>query len=391
MNSSKLLAIKNAKVVHERGIIWDGVIVIENDRIKAYGKSKDIEIPEGAEIIDAEGAYVGPGFVDIHVHGGGGYSTSQQPIEASEYFLSHGTTTLLPTLAYNMPKETFFSAIETVVAAIGKARTVRGMYLEGPYTNANYGSHSYMNEWRGEILEEDYKRMVDAAGKYATVWTIAPERVSEGLLGFLKYAREVNPNTIFAVGHSEAFPSEIRALGKYRPKIQTHSMNATGRKNEKGHGLRYFGPDEYCFKENDVYCEMISDSLGIHVNTEMQELLIHTKGVDKVVLISDCTTHSHPVPEKYAGVTDLNFDAKGGIAGSKITLDQACRNVMAHTNVGICQAFLMASTNPAKAVGLYDELGAIDIDKRADLVFVDDTFKVKRVILGGETVEKINL
>ena len=72
-------AIVNAKVVHERGIIWDGVILISEDKIVSYGKRAEISIPEKAEIIDAEGAYVGPGFVDIHVHGGGGHQTSLEP------------------------------------------------------------------------------------------------------------------------------------------------------------------------------------------------------------------------------------------------------------------------------------------------------------------------
>ena len=72
-----------------------------------------------------------------------------------------------------------------------------------------------------------------------------------------------------------------------------------------------------------------------------------------------------------------------GIAGSKMTMEQACRNIMTHTNCGIAQAFIMASRNPARAVGLGDELGSIEIDKRADLVFVDDMFNIKEVMLGG--------
>ena len=86
----------------------------------------------------------------------------------------------------------------------------------------------------------------------------------------------------------------------------------------------------------------------------------------------------------YAHVTDINFDAFGGIAGSKLTMDKACKNVMAHTNCGICEAFLMASRNPARAVGLDDEIGTIEVGKTADLVIVNDRFEVKKVILGGE-------
>ena len=203
---------------------------------------------------------------------------------------------------------------------------------------------------------------------------------------FLEYARKVNPDVIFALGHTEATPDQVRSIGsKYAPSIMTHCTNATGRKPTYG-GTRDFGPDEYCFKETDMYAEMISDSCGIHVHPEMQQLLIHTKGVDKVVLISDSTVHDDPVPPEFAHVTDLNFDSRGGISGSKITLDQACRNVMKSTNCGIAQAFLMASTNPAKAIRMYDEIGSIRVGKRADLVIVDDMFNVQKVMLEGEWV-----
>ena len=142
-----------------------------------------------------------------------------------------------------------------------------------------------------------------------------------------------------------------------------------------------------------MYAELISDSLGIHVDPELQMLLVHTKGIGKVVLITDSTVYNNPVPEKYSYLTDpdINFDSFGGIAGSKLTLDRACRNFMQSTNCGIAQAFLAASTNPAKAVGLYDEVGSIDIGKLADLVFVDDMFAVKAVMLQGEFVEEINM
>ena len=382
----KITAIKNAKVVHERGIIYDGVILICDGRILNYGKASETEIPEDAEVIDALGAYVGPGFVDIHVHGGDGHSSTYDTVEACDFFLSHGTTTLLATTAYNMDFDTFIGGIKSAREAKSHARTMRGLYLEGPYTNANYGSHSYLNSWRGDIIPEQFKALVDAAGEDAVVWTIAPERANEGLIPFLEYARKVNPSVRFSLGHSEALPREIRALGKYKPTIQTHSMNATGRVGEPKGGLRCVGPDEYAFREPDMFCELISDSLGIHVDPELQQMLIHIKGVHKVCLITDSTVHRNSVPEEFAHVTDLNFDARGGIAGSRLTMDAACRNVMSHTSCGICEAFLMASTNPAKAVGFYDELGSIDIGKRADLVFVDDVFNVKRVILGGETV-----
>ena len=280
-----------------------------------------------------------------------------------------------------MDRQTLLQAIETIKSGMKNAPTIKGIYMEGPYTNPCYGSHADTNPWRGGVEERDFKSLVDACGEAVKVWTVAPER--EDLLPFLAYARKVNPHVVISVGHSEATPMQIRALGKYRPTLMTHCMNATGRQNEV-RGLRGYGPDEYCFKEPDMYAELISDSCAVHVHPEMQQLLLHTKGVHRTVLVTDSTVHNNPTPEKYAHVQDLNFDPNGGLAGSKLTMDMACRNIMAHTNCGIAQAFLMASTNPARVVGMDDEIGSIEQGKVADLVFVDDRFTVKNVMLAGE-------
>ena len=382
--------IENAKVVLERGIIYGGVIVISDDTITAFGKREEVEIPDGAEMIDAKGAYVGPGFVDIHVHGGNGYNSADNPEKMAEYFLSHGETSMLLTSTgvTRKPVEGIVENIEKIKAAAKTHGNIKGIYMEGPFFNPNYGANKHLNVWGNrQIVEEDYKPLVDAGGTDIRVWMVAPERVCEGLLPFLEYAREVNPDVKFAVGHSEAHPTEIRALGKYKPSILTHAMNATGRKGEVANrGIRSVGPDEYCLCEPDMYAELISDSLGTHVPTELQRVILRAKGVDKVVLITDSTSYNNPPPERYAHVTDINFDDRGGVAGSRLTMDKACRNIMTHTGCGIAEAFMMASTNPARAVGLYDEIGSIEVGKRADLVLVDDVFNVKKVILEGEIV-----
>lgn len=377
-------AIVNGQIVTETGIIWDGVILLSGDTILKVGKASEVTIPDGVPKIDANGAYVGPGFVDIHVHAGGAYDLCFEPIQAAEYFLCHGTTTLLATTSYNMPYNTFLDAIRSVKTAMEKTPVIKGLYLEGPYMNPKYGARADLNPWRGPIDETQFHALVDEAGEDAKVWAIAPER--EGIISFLEYARKVNPEVVFAVGHSEATPAQIRALGKYKPTLQTHSTNATGRLPVPG-GTRGIGPDEYCFCEPDVYTELISDSCAVHVSAEMQQLLLHNKGVHRVVLITDSTSPANENPPELAHVTDLNFDHLGGLSGSRMTMEQACRNIMQSSNCGIAQAFLMASTNPAKVIGLGDEIGSIAPGKKADLVFVDDKFCVKSVILGGKRCE----
>ena len=255
--------------------------------------------------------------------------------------------------------------------------------MEGPYMNPKYGASAEKNRWKGEIKEEDYKALVDKAGGDVRVWAVAPER--EGLEPFMAYAETVNNNVVFAVGHSEATPDEVRALKKYGIKIQTHCMNATGRKLDKG-GVRGVGPDEACLLDDDMYAEIIVDSLAIHVKPDMQKLIVKVKGKDKVILISDSFVSEIDNPEEYKNVTDLSFDANGGLCGSKLTLDAAVRNFIKHTGCSISDAFLAASTNPAKAVGMFDKIGSLEKGKIADIVIVDKDINVKKTILKGMAV-----
>ncbi len=379
----KYKAIINANVVTPDGILYDGTIVIQNDRISDIIKN-NADIPDNAEIIDAKGAYIGPGFVDIHVHGDSGTNTYDASAGAVDHFIRHGTTTLLATPDYSQNFSELMNAIENAKKAAHKSRVIKGIYMEGPYTNPNYGAGADKNPWRNGITQQEYTALVDACGTDVKVWTIAPE--VEGVKEFLAYAKKVNPEVVFAIGHSEATTAQILALGKYRPMLLTHAMNATGRHSALP-GTRSYGPDEYCFSQPDMYAELISDSCGIHVNSDLQRMLLQIKGVDKVVLITDSNVVESPSPECFSHITDLNFDHNGNLDGSLLTMDLACKNIMSHTNCGIAQAFIMASLNPAKVIGLDDQIGSIEKGKIADLVFVDDKLNVLGVMLEGELKE----
>ena len=379
-----MVYIHNAKVVLETGILFDGAIMLDGDRIAAVGERREIEIPEGAQMLDAGGAYVGPGFVDIHVHGGNGHMFDAEPLEAAEHFLKNGETTVLATLYYNLSKEGFLDSIKKVQAAMaagGAGEIIAGIYMEGPYMNPKFGAMPEKNKWKGTIAEEAYKEVVDTVGTDAFIWSVAPER--EGIEEFVKYAGKVNPHAVFAVGHSEATPAQVRKMKRYGLCLQTHCMDATGNYSEWV-GTRGAGPDEACLTDPDMYAELICDSGAVHVNKDLINLIVRTKGVDKVVLITDSFVSDLPAPEKLKHITDLIFDENCWLSGSKLTMNVACRNIMAHTNCGIAQAFLMASRNPARVIGLDHAIGTIEEGKLANLVFVDDVFNVKQVMLGGK-------
>ena len=101
--------IVNANIVLENGILWDGTLVIKDGMIADFGKGSDIPVPADADVIDAKGLYVGPGFVDIHVHAGGDHLTYVEPLEAAAYYLDRGTTTLMASPSDTLPSANNFT------------------------------------------------------------------------------------------------------------------------------------------------------------------------------------------------------------------------------------------------------------------------------------------
>ena len=189
----------------------------------------------------------------------------------------------------------------------------------------------------------------------------------------------------FAVGHSEASPQQIEQLMPYGLCIGTHHTNATG-DLPKYPECRGVCVDETVNYNRDIYAELICDSRGIHVDPYMLRLIRKIKGEDRIILISDSCVFDGPVPPGYEGVTDINFDYAGEIAGSKLTLEVACRNMMKHTGASVVDVFRYASLNPSRAVGFFDR-GEIRRGARADLVICDHNMNIKSVILKGETVK----
>ncbi len=380
-----MLAIKNAVIVMPDYYIPEGVILLENGKIKDFGREKEIAVPEGCEVIDADGMYAGPGLVDIHTHAGSRNWFYENPVAAAEAVLKHGVTDVLPTLYFDMSKAGYLEAIKLIKDSIasGKCPNISGLYMEGPYLNPKFGCDKDKNQWKGDIKREDYIDIIDAVKDLARVWSVAPER--EGILDFVKDVKERIPSISFTVAHSEATPPQIEELIPYGMKIGTHHTNATGTL-ENYPECRGVCVDEMVNYNSSMYAEIISDSLGIHVDPYMQRLLLKIKGKERIILISDACIYDGPPIPGCEEAFDINFDFAGEIAGSKLTLDVACRNFMKHTGSSVCDIFRFASLNPARAVGLYDR-GCIKKGNVANIVITDDWFNIKNIILKGEIVK----
>ncbi len=385
-----MLAIINAELVMRDHLIPEAVLFIENGKIAKFGEMRTTPIPEGCEIIDAKGLYVGPGLVDIHCHSGTGVRFIEDPAKATREHLQCGTTSILATPKTRDTLENYLQQIQMIREAMAtpEGATIAGIYMEGPYINQNYGSMNNQKDVKQprtlQPVPEDYEPLLKAGADIVRVWATAPER--EGMINFVKAAKAANPEARFAVTHSEATPQQIEELVPYGLCIGTHHTNATGTIVNYPE-CRGVCVDE-CVNYNDnIYAELISDSMGIHVDPYMQRLVRKIKTDDRIILISDQTIHEPMLVPGLEHVTDLNFTyrASGGIdiSGSKLTLNVACRNYMKHTGASIVDAFKVASYNPARVVGLNDR-GEIRVGLRADLIFVDQKMNVDTVIVGGQ-------
>ena len=379
-----MLAVVHAELVMHDHFIPDAVVFVENGVICGYGEMRQTPIPQDCEILDVEGAYVGPGLIDTHNHAGGGKWVFEDPAYAAQFNLRHGITTMLPTLYFNQNKENLLKQIATMREAMKtpECRNFVGLYMEAPYMNPKFGADRESNPWKGPVCKEDYQPLIDAAGDAVYAWCVAPER--ENIQAFVRDAKAANPNVIFTVAHSEASPQQIEALMPYGLKVGTHHTNATGDR-PKYPECRGVCVDEAVNYNREIYAELICDSRGIHVDPYMLRLVRRIKGDDRILLISDACVFDGPIPPGYEGVTDINFDEMGEIAGSKLTLDVACKNMMKHTGASLVDVFNFASYNPAKCYGMTDR-GEIAVGKRADLVVVDHKMNVKKVIIKGEIV-----
>ena len=375
-------AIINATIVMKDHLIPNGVILIDGDKIVKFGKAKNVQIPNGAEIIDACDNYVGPGLIDIHTHASDNMWIFEEPEKTSEYMLKHGVTGVLPALYNNLNKTAYLKAVDDILKARdeGNFKNFAGFYMEGPYLSPNFGCERDKNVWKDAIVKEDYIEIVERVKDTAKVWCFAPER--EGIFEFVQTVKEIIPDITFAVAHSEATPEQIERYIPYGLKIATHHTNATGT-IEHYSECRGVCVDEAVNYNREIYAEIISDKMGIHVVPYMQRLVRRIKGDDRIILISDQFVCDGPIPEGFEEATDIHFDNAGEIAGSGLTLDVACRNFMVHTGCSVVDAFRFASYNPSQAVGL-KKVGYIEEGNYADLIIVDDKFNVIKTIIKGE-------
>ena len=376
----------NTNVITDDGIIFDGAVAFCDDVITYVGKQKDLNISEDSQIIDAQGLYTAPGLIDIHNHGTENFLFVNEPLKCAKFFLKHGITTILPTLYCNLSIEQMINGAKNIkkVSKRGAGRVIAGLYMEGPYMNGEGSNQKYIL-WDGDILEQEYELLVKSVGSFAKVWAIDPAR--EGISQFMEYVKKQNKNAIFALGHSHATAVECKNVYKYGVKVQTHHGDS-GKAKGLAQGTIGAGCDEFTLYNPDIYAEIICDEVGVHLPADMIKMVVQIKGVSRIILISDSMPKSGDyVNNEKEGIIfgpDLNYDYEGHLAGSHLTLDKACRNIMSHTGYGLCHGIRFESINPARMLGIDDKVGSIEVGKKANLILIDDKVNVKKVYLEGK-------
>lgn len=390
------LLIRNARAVLADRVTAPISILVENGMIIGI----DVKQEMGAErTFDAEGGYLFPGFIDVHVHGGGGADFMDGTVEAFETavkaHLQHGTTTIVPT-AMSATKEellAFIRAYREFKAKSVYSPIACGIHLEGPYFSRANGKSKGAQS--GEVIRdinfEEIQEILDAAKGSIIRWDAAPE-----LTGSDEFAALMRENDIVcAVAHTDATGDEAEKGFATGFSHVTHFYNAVTayRKREQ---VVLDGVVEAAYLDDKVTVELICD--GRHIPKHCMKLALKIKGADRVIGITDanriaCTDLKSGKLGSLVNGTEMIVDdgvAKlpdmSSFAGSICTMDRALKVVCQDYGIDVVTAAKMLASSPARFLNIFDKKGSVEIGKEADLVIADNCYKVKAVVKAGNLI-----
>ena len=363
-------------------------VLLEDQRIVEVGSRAAREIPHGAQLVDFGDSVLAPGFLDIHIHGGGGHDVMESDeagLPAVEQLLAgHGVTSYFPTTVTASVDRTL-SALERLANAIegalrNSAHAPRaqplGIHLEGPFiSHARRGVHPPQDLLPPTLPM--FERFWQAGRGHIRLMTIAPE---------LEGAREViaeasRRGVCVSLGHSDANLQSARAAVDAGARHATHAFNAMRPLDHREPGI--IGE---MLTDSRISADIIVD--GIHVDPTLVELFLRMKGGEAAVLITDATAATG-MPDGRYRLGSLEVEVKAGrcmaegrLAGSVLTMDRAIRNVMEFGRWNLRQAVRLATLNPAKVAGLANR-GKLEAGVNADIVVLSPRGEVRTTIVRG--------
>jgi N-acetylglucosamine-6-phosphate deacetylase len=357
-------------------------VVIEDGRIRGLDARAPREA--GVKAIDAQGWFVIPGLIDIHVHGANGCDTMDATPEAIQgmgrFLARHGVTSFLPTTVAASPEATL-AAIENVGRTPFPTDGAHhlGIHVEGPYLNSACAGAQPVQHLRPAAPEE-YERWITTEA--VRLITVAPE--VKGVLALLDAGAEAAIE--FSIGHSAASYEQVRLAIEHGLRQVTHVFNGMPPMHHRSPGV--VGA---ALSDEHLGCQIIAD--GVHVHPAVVRILVKSKGIDGTILITDAIRATGLPDGDYAlGDQQIHVQAgvartgAGSLAGSTLTMDKALRNVIRFADLSLLEALPMATRVPAAAMGWDGKKGVIAPNADADLVIMDNGFQVRLTMVAGRVV-----
>jgi N-acetylglucosamine-6-phosphate deacetylase len=395
MDNQKTIKIFNGRIITPEKIIEGGSVLISGGKITAVSEN-DIESADAIEI-DAQDKYVSPGFIDIHVHGGGGYDfmdgTETAFLKIAETHARYGTTSMLPT-TLTSTKEDILHILDVYEDANRNnihGSQFLGMHLEGPYFAMSQRGAQDPQYIRNPDPAE-YKDILSSSSSIKR-WSAAPE-----LKGAIDFGRYVKSKAVLpAIAHTDAVYEDVITAFDNGFTLVTHlysGMSGVTRKN----AFRYAGVVESAFLIDGMDVEIIAD--GIHLPAPLLKLVYKIKGTSHTALITDAIRAAGTeVSESVLG--NINHGLKvivedgvaklpdrSAFAGSIATADKLVRTMISMAGVSLSDAVKMMTATPARIMGIAEKKGSIAVGKDADIVIFDSNIQVAMTMTGGKIIQE---
>ena len=393
--SSRDILISNGRVITPYRMLALSSILIRDGYIIAVQEGP-IEVSDAIQI-DANGHYVGPGFIDLHIHGGGGHDfmdgTEEAFLKIAAVHARYGTTSMVPTTLATDKQNLLHSL--TIYEHAAKKNTqgaeFLGMHLEGPYfAMAQRGAQD--PRYIRDPDPEEYREVI-AHSKHILRWSAAPEL--NGAIAFGRYlkAKGILP----ALAHTDATYDEVLLAFESGYTLATHlysGMSGVTRKN----AFRYAGVIESAFIIDEMDVEVIAD--GVHLPAPLLKLIYKIKGAGKIALITDAMRGA-AMPEGESVLGNIHSGLKviiedgvaklpdrSSFAGSVATADRLVRNMISMAGVPLLEAVQMMTTTPSKIMKVDQRKGALLPGMEADIIIFDKDINIQATMVKGKVVYK---
>ena len=387
------LHFRDVRLILPTGIVA-GELLTEGRQIRRIVREGEIpaEEAEGARVIEGDGRYLSPGFIDIHTHGAGGYDYMDGTTEAIEAAarvqMRYGATTIVPTTLTATREELadFLRLFDQVPAEREDGPDLPGVHLEGPYFAMSQRGAQPPDYIRTPEPEE-YERALGLSDRILR-WSLAPEL--PGADRFL--AAMHRAGIVTSVAHSEATCQQVMAAVDEGLSCLTHFYSAMSTVTRQ-QGYRIAGVVEAGYLLRDLWVEVIAD--GHHLPAELLQLIYQVKGAERIILVTD-SMRGAGLPEgpsvigkPGSGMPCIIEDGvarmldRSGFAGSVATCDRLVRTFRALTTAPLHEVVRMMTLNPARLVGLERHKGSLSTGKDADLLLFDEDIAVSQVFVRG--------